>query len=134
MKTIYVISNKSIRSDNLYYKDHLYSFVVAGNIEEEAKEKLQSLKLNMDTVNIAKCHPGDKLFESWSKEEDFDVEAGKNTEATEFLHKMMEVASNWDTEDAHSTADELLCETLVKINPEFKYGVDIFKTMGKWYA
>lgn len=50
----------------------------------------------------------------------------------EIKNKLILEVESSDTESAHSNADDLLCELLIKLG--FKEVVDIYEQVGKWYS
>lgn len=50
----------------------------------------------------------------------------------EFIQKMQLCVDNDDTEDAHSDADNLLCELLEKLG--YAQLVEKYREVAKWYA
>lgn len=50
----------------------------------------------------------------------------------DFKLKMLEISRNGDIEDAHSKADDLMCELLKTLG--YTDGVAIFDSMDKWCA
>ena len=50
----------------------------------------------------------------------------------EFAKRMKDISKGSDPEQNHTNADTLMEETLTRLG--YKEGIDIFKTMTKWYG
>jgi hypothetical protein len=50
----------------------------------------------------------------------------------DFKNKMIEIDKYDDTEDKHTEADGLMCEILSELG--YEDGIEIFRSMYKWYA
>lgn len=50
----------------------------------------------------------------------------------QFAAAMSQAAKDRDTESAHATADDIMCELLRELG--YEEGVEIFEQMEKWYA
>lgn len=50
----------------------------------------------------------------------------------DFRRKMEEINKGYDTEATHAEADDLMCNVLASLG--YGGGVEIFRSMHKWYA
>lgn len=50
----------------------------------------------------------------------------------DFTAKMEEISNNMDKEERHIDADILMCDILRSLG--YEKGVEIFRSMDKWYA
>lgn len=50
----------------------------------------------------------------------------------DYISKLKELQTSWDTEVAHGDADDLLCDLLIKLG--YKAVVEEYEKIPKWYA
>lgn len=106
-------------------------FAVGGQSEEEIRDKLAQLKLNLDEMDVIFVEDG-KLYDYYLPI--LTSKKNKDIDPVEFLHRMIKIARQDDTKKVHGDGDELLCEMLENVKPELGAGIMVYKAMEKWYA
>lgn len=109
------------------------SFPVYGDTIEIARERLNSLNLNLEEFTLVETQDG-KIFDLYIK--DFEPCAQINFNHKEYLHQLLTIVRDkkLDPMGTHLKADKLLCDIIESLDSRFKPLIDVFKSTEKWYS